>query len=289
MFGVSRDLGRAVRNSLGMNAMKRVRTIAALSGAVTVSLFCLNVTPTFAENQRKERETTNQNQPASRSEGRGMFGSGAQDTKQEIHQTAREAANVFRKFSAGKQITDTQLQKAQCVAVFPGLTDVALVVGGRHGDGVMACRTESGWSQVAPLDLTSASVGAQIGARRADLVLLVNSENARKRIEDGVITLGADASVSASTSETSRSAGVGAQTGSTDIVAYSEDRGLFAGAALNGSILKIDSDEIRALHGRQVSNRELLTSKADPSTAVGSEFINALNTGIAATGQNRPM
>jgi len=250
--------------------MKNKNNIAAFTGAVAFSMI-FAVSGVQAETERSTGTTT-------KAESRGLLNSATADSKVEIQETARQAASVYRKFTAGakSQIPQAEIEKAKCIAVFPNLTNVAVVIGGRHGDGVVSCRTATGFSNAAPLDLTSASIGVQLGANQTDLILLFQSDKARQRLEKGLLTLGADASVTAWT-EDRKSMGKAVTTEPTDVLAFAEDKGLFAGAALSGTQLKIDSDEVRNLYGKEIGNTGILTNRVEENL-VGpvKEFVDAI-------------
>jgi lipid-binding SYLF domain-containing protein len=60
-----------------------------------------------------------------------------------------------------------------------------------------------------------------------------------------------------------------------EILAWSRARGVFAGVSLQGSTLRDDDGENRALYGREVSNREIVTG-AMAAPAAAAELMAAL-------------
>src|SRR5262245_2086915 len=87
----------------------------------------------------------------------------------------QEAAEVLQALHAApdKDIPQDLWQKAECVAVVPGLKKAAFIVGGEYGKGLMSCRRSGGWSAPVFLEIGKGSWGLQIGAESIDLVLLV--------------------------------------------------------------------------------------------------------------------
>ena len=69
------------------------------------------------------------------------------------------------------------MDRAEAIAVFPGVIKAGFIIGGRGGHGMISRRVKSGWSAPVAFDLGGASVGLQIGASKTDFVLLfMNNE-----------------------------------------------------------------------------------------------------------------
>lgn len=182
-----------------------------------------------------------------------------ESTSEEPMQLVRDSSDVLRRFTkdANPRISKDLLARARCVAVFPDLVKGAVVVGGRHGDGVVTCKTVDGrWSQLAFVDLTGASLGAQIGGESTDMILLFLSEKAQKKLVDGRITLGADANVTAG----DRGLAIGTELNRSDVVAINDRAGLFAGAALDGTLISADEDQNKAQYKESKQLSQILSS-----------------------------
>ncbi len=52
-----------------------------------------------------------------------------------------------------------------------------------------------------------------------------------------------------------------------EVLTYSRARGLFAGATLNGTVIKEDDDGMRAYYGRSIEFRPVLTGRVKDLTA----------------------
>ena len=168
---------------------------------------------------------------------------------------------VLQEFLGMKEaIPRTLIDRAQCVAVVPSVKKFALGVGGRWGKGAVSCRTEGGkgtWGPPLMMSLGGGSVGFQIGGQSADVVFLIMNSKGIEYLLKSEFTLGADASVAAGpvgrTGEASTDLRMQAE-----ILSYSRTRGLFAGVALDGAVVKQDEDGNRSLYGEDVNPRELL-------------------------------
>lgn len=132
------------------------------------------------------------------------------------------------------------LQHAQGIAIIPRVIRVGFIFGGHHGKGIVVVRTEDGeWSNPGFIRLTGGSVGAQIGAESADLILVFGNKVSILNIAKGKFTVGSDASATAGPvgrhSTVTRD-----MTFATELYTYVRSRGLFVGATIEGAKLGID-------------------------------------------------
>src|SRR2546423_15368913 len=123
------------------------------------------------------------------------------------------AATVVRELRAmpDKGIPEDTWNRAECVAVIPGVKKAAFVLGGEFGKGVVSCRSGKMWSAPIFLELQKGSAGFQIGAEQIDLVLLMMNRDGVDKLLNNKVNLGADASVAAGPVGRTASAGTDAQ------------------------------------------------------------------------------
>ena len=100
-----------------------------------------------------------------------------QSTAHHTFSTFGKATAVLSEMAAGKQDTDIpreMLARARAIAVFPGVTKGAVIVGGRHGQGVMSVKrlSDGRWSPPAFFTVGGGSFGLQLGGQVIDLPLL---------------------------------------------------------------------------------------------------------------------
>src|SRR5262249_4700024 len=193
-----------------------------------------------------------------------------------------KAAAVLNDLTAtsDKKIPNELLQRAEAIAVIPGLVKGAFGVGGRFGKGLVAERMSNGtWSAPAMIKLGGGSFGAQIGVSSTDLVLVFTDRKALDLLEGGKdLKLGVDAGVVAGPVGRTAEAGVNANL-SSGIYAYSRSKGLFAGIALDGAVLSIDKDANEKTYGKTVDAKDILNGKVAKNAAVR-PFTNALETAV---------
>jgi lipid-binding SYLF domain-containing protein len=182
----------------------------------------------------------------------------AKDTHDEIAQTAK-ASTVFREIMSApdKTIPRRVLDNADCIAVFPQVFKAALGIGGRGGRGVVVCRTASGWSAPAYLNVGGGSFGFQIGVESTDYVMLfMTPESARSLLQNN-FKLGGNISVAAGPigreAEAATDLNLNAQ-----ILSYSRSKGLFAGVALEGAVIETADPDMRDVYGSNVTAKAVL-------------------------------
>lgn len=149
------------------------------------------------------------------------------------------------------------LRDAHAIAVIPDVVRAGLILGGRHGKGLLVVRTPDGvWSNPSFIKLTGGSVGWQAGVQSTDVILVFRTERGLDTLVNGKFTMGADASVAAGPvgrhAQASTDGGFRAE-----IYSYSRSRGLFAGVALDGSVIRIDHRANQAIYGRNVTPRRI--------------------------------
>lgn len=134
------------------------------------------------------------------------------------------------------------LNDAYALAIFPEFVKVGLFGGVKHGRGVLATRLASGdWSKPAFVRITSGSIGLQFGVSMSQLLIVFKDPKAVEAISGGQFSIGADAGYAAG--ELGGSAGAGTDNKlDNKIVAMARSKGLFAGVALEGGVLRIEKD-----------------------------------------------
>lgn len=182
-----------------------------------------------------------------------------------------DAAQVLRSMTSSSQIPSTLLKQSKCIAVIPKLTKAGFIVGGKHGGGVVSCRTSSGWSAPAFITISGGSVGLQAGAEHQDVVLLMNDKGAQE-LKSGHWELGAGASAAGPSGGAEASQSTGWQT---PVLSYSNASGAFAGADVGGSKLGQDKDRIHDVYGKDAQFEAILDGQVQPP-ASAQPFVAAL-------------
>jgi lipid-binding SYLF domain-containing protein len=192
-----------------------------------------------------------------------------------------DSAEVLKQImdTPDKSIPNDLLARSMCVGIFPSVKKAAFVVGGSYGAGFILCRKNQGkgaWGPPSAFSMSSGSFGFQIGASATDYVMLfMNQDGVEKLLQDKV-TLGADAAVAAGPVGRSAKADTDAQM-TAKVLGYARSKGLFAGLALNGAVLKASGDDNEALYGKKIPAKELLMDATQAPPASASKLIQELN------------
>jgi len=184
---------------------------------------------------------------------------------QELVEKSRITIEKMRSDSDFPTLPDL-IARSKGVIVFPSLLKAGFIVGGEGGSGVLLTRGSGGqWSAPAFITMGSGSVGLQIGAQDAEVVLVIMTDKGLEQVLKNEFKLGADASIAVGP------IGAGAEAATTlaagaDMYAFSKTRGLFAGGSLEGSVLKERADYNREYYGRNVTAREIVMSRSVTNT-----------------------
>jgi len=174
-------------------------------------------------------------------------------------QRAQNAVRVLNEIEQApdKAIPSDLLKDAKAIAVIPDVLKVGFVFGGRRGEGLISVKSPDGtWSNPSFISFGGGSVGFQIGVSSTDVILVFRTQRGVDSIVNGKFTIGADASAAAGPVGRTASAATDQQL-KAEIYSYSRARGLFAGVALDGSVLKIDQDANAAVYGPGITPRRI--------------------------------
>ncbi|MEO8011012.1 MAG: lipid-binding SYLF domain-containing protein [Dokdonella sp.] len=156
-----------------------------------------------------------------------------------------------------KAIPQDLLRSAQAIAVIPDVIKAGFVFGGRRGEGMISVKSADGtWSNPSFANLTGGSVGFQAGVSSTDVILVFRTSRGVESIVNGKFTIGADASAAAGPVGRTAQAATDAQL-KAEIYSYSRARGLFAGVALDGTVLSINNKGNQRIYGEGVTARRI--------------------------------
>ncbi len=205
---------------------------------------------------------------------RALAQSGRQQQQQELVDRATLTAQDVLDWRDNDPTERHLLARSRGVMICPSIFRMSFLFGGSGGGCVLLSRDANGsWSAPAFYSIGSGSFGLQAGVQDAQVMLFILTRRGLTAVMDSQFKIGADASLAFAT------LGVGMEGATTaalraDIVAVEKARGLFAGIALQGSIMSSDSVGDRAYYGQPVGPEDIVVAMrvnnpgADPLRAV---------------------
>ena len=151
-----------------------------------------------------------------------------------IINSASAYSSVMRTNSQYKYLA----QQARAIVIFPSVKKLGFIIGGMYGEGIIIYNNDSARS-VSGAEISSASIGLQIGYEDNYLVIFVMNDDVIEKMRKSQITLSGDA--------TAVAGNYSADSGALDVLnqdmyVFTNKGGLFAGVSLGGSVLETKSD-----------------------------------------------
>jgi lipid-binding SYLF domain-containing protein len=200
-------------------------------------------------------------------------GSGREDTENRL-QSSVEIVHAIMS-TPDKGIPEEVLSGSKCILVIPHLIKGGFIFGAKHGRGVATCRTADGWSAPAFVSVGGGSWGLQIGVEGVDLIMLVMNDRGLQHLLSSKFELTGEGSVAAGPVGRHTSAGTDILL-NTEVLTYSRSKGVFAGLTLEGAVVEQDNDSTRAIYGRHMMFRSILSGKV-PAPASTEAFLKAVS------------
>ncbi|MGB9196520.1 MAG: lipid-binding SYLF domain-containing protein [Terriglobales bacterium] len=201
----------------------------------------------------------------------------AGSTREDTVDRLQKSVDVLQQIMStpDKGIPEEVLNGAKCIVIVPDLIKGGFVFGAKHGRGVATCRTANGWSAPAFISVGGGSWGLQIGVEDIDLVMLVMNDRGLQHLLSSKFELTGEGSVAAGPVGRHTSAGTDILM-NTEVLTYSRSRGIFAGLTLEGAVVEQDNDSTRAIYGKHMMFRNILSGRAS-TPASGQAFVNAVS------------
>lgn len=148
--------------------------------------------------------------------------------------------------------------EAKAVLIVPKRIRAGLIFGGSGGVGVLLARDPSSgeWGQPVFYNLGGASIGLQAGGERSEVILLIQSQAGLDSFLSPKLELGAEAAVAAGP--------VGAGAGgnvNAEILTFVRSKGLYAGATLDGTLIRPAAERNASYYGTAVTAADILVRK----------------------------
>lgn len=154
----------------------------------------------------------------------------------------RDAGDVL-KSAASRPAYGLQLSRAECIGIFPGVTDGEPRAGGDFGHGVVMCRRDDGTMGAPAFFMISGGIAGATDKPRSDLVLLVLNAEGVNRLRAGRVSLEGGPN-------------------RVPFQAWAKSGGSFEEVSLDGSVLEPDTPTIVTFYGSPVPAKDILQDQA---------------------------
>jgi SH3 domain-containing YSC84-like protein 1 len=198
----------------------------------------------------------------------------------EDERLANSATAMQQILSENNGLPKSILNQAVCVLIYPKVKKVSLgIVGTGYGRGELLCRRDAkmsaAWGAPAMYSLDQSSIGLELGGTETDFVLVVMNQKGAEQILNGKIKLGENAAAAAGPTG-AQATSYNAQAMNKDVLTYSRSKGVFAGVSLEGAKMDTDKDANKALYGKDMTSKEIVTSPG-PVIPAAKPLVNLLD------------
>ena len=157
---------------------------------------------------------------------------------------------------------DEYLKNSRAILIFPEVYEGSFIFGAKGGNGILLIRrNKNEFSGPFFYSLGGLSVGLQLGAKSAEMIMTVMTNRGLKSILKERVKLGVDVDTAIINS------GFGYSAESTlrlaDIYTFSDNSGLFLGGSLEGTYLQPRNDLNKVIHGTELSADEIIKKKSN--------------------------
>ncbi|MCE2573974.1 lipid-binding SYLF domain-containing protein [Komagataeibacter sp. FNDCR2] len=193
--------------------------------------------------------------------------------------------DMFSTATADSRITH-YLADARGAIVCPSVFRMSIAFGGGGGGCVFLTRDAHGsWSDPAFYRMSSANFGLQLGMQDVEVMLFVMTDQGVQSLLDSQFKLSADIGTSFASSGSGLERGTAGEH-NTSILGVQKSKGLFAGAALGGSKMRVNSAANRAYYNQIVGPEDIVISMRVNNS--GADPLRAALSEVLATAQSRP-
>jgi len=190
------------------------------------------------------------------------------DGQQRVVERARLALDSFLD-DPNFEYMRVYVQNAYGVLVVPEAIKGGFIFGAEYGVGVLLVRdAQSGqWGQPAFYSVYGGSVGFQIGGSMSDMVFTIMNEGAVDKLISDKVKFGGDMELAVGRIGAGVGAGTTTQFGE-DVYVFSKSKGLYAGAALDGTVVAPKHDWNESYYGRPVDPMKIVREPASTRTEI---------------------
>jgi SH3 domain-containing YSC84-like protein 1 len=201
----------------------------------------------------------------------------AADDAQKLDQRLNAARTTIDQIMSvpDKAVPDSIARRAVCIGVIPGMVKGAFIFGAEYGQGVVTCRTGSGWSAPVFIRMAGGSFGFQAGGQGTDLILVAVNDKGFQDLLHDKFKIGGDAAAAAGPVGRDAQASTDIEM-KAELLTWSRSRGIFAGVDLNGVSVSQNKADTEVMYGADYSFHRILHGAVAPPE-VAEPFLHAVN------------
>jgi SH3 domain-containing YSC84-like protein 1 len=179
----------------------------------------------------------------------------AASDQEEAQKQVVESGQTLDNFTADPEMTwfRDHAKDAKGLLICSSVVKAGFILGGSGGRCVFVAKGEHSWNGPAFYTMGTASIGFQVGAEKAQIILLAMTQKAVDSLMSSSFKLAGEASVSAGP------VGTGTGATATDFVSFSRSKGLYGGVDVSGAVIKPTDDYNKAYYGKTVSPIEIIS------------------------------
>jgi lipid-binding SYLF domain-containing protein len=180
-----------------------------------------------------------------------------QEDVQDSTKQVSKATEILQKMEADPSLKDF-LHQARGIFIAPNYAQGGLGIGAKGGQGIVLVKRGSTWSDPAFYDFGGLSVGLQAGFEGGQMAFIMTNE---KAVQQFTRKNNFDVNAAAGLTVIDWSKMAQADLRKADLIAWSDTRGLFGGAAIGLQDVRFDQTDTSAFYGRAVSTDEIFSGK----------------------------
>lgn len=213
------------------------------------------------------------------------FAASMEEEQSLVDRATLTVRDMFSTATAGSKVT-RYLADSRGVIICPSVFRMSIAFGGGGGGCVFLTRDAHGsWSDPAFYRMSSANFGLQFGMQDVEVMLFVMTDQGVQSLLDSQMKLSADVGTSFASSGSGLEAGTAGEH-NTSIKGVQKSKGLFAGAAIGGSKMRVNSPANRAYYNQIVGPEDIVVSMRVNNS--GADPLRAALSEVLTTAQARP-
>ena len=189
-----------------------------------------------------------------------------------------EATNVVQRMEQEPGMK-AAIQNAKGIFIVPTYGQGALGVGASGGEGVLLVKSGNTWGEPAFYNFGGMSIGLQAGGEGGPLAFILNNERAIQQFRNQN-NFQFNASAGVTVVDWSKTAA--RDWSQADVIAWSDKKGLFGGAAIGLQDVVFDERDTAGYYGKEVTVQEVFSGKLKAPEKNAASLKQALSQGSAS-------